>query len=332
MKILYSTDWHAKGKNPGCRTDDYPTTIEEKIVEFFQTGIEMQVDAYMVGGDFVDSSYSSAQYINRLGKVIEDNLEKTGKKLYYILGNHDLIAYTPSSIDTTTFGIFLRFVKNMVRLSREPIALESNGQTVYLTGVDSHVFMDRDQYEDGQLIKPSYMDWVVPVKMDHPIIHVAHGFLSPKKLMDAIPHTTIEQMRHTYATVTLGSHDHSGFDITPTDHGLAFNPGALGRVFASHNEMERMPKWTLVTIHKDGTPEIKTFPVKAARPGNLVMDRSKIEKKMEQLKMMAEHKSVMQQVMANINIKSASLHSIVAEFKDQWPPDVYAEVIQRLEL
>lgn len=331
IKLFYSTDWHAKGKSPSSRTDDFPSTIEQKIEEFFDAGMDHGADAFVVGGDFVDTSYLSPQYVVRLGALIQRKLQQYDRNLYYILGNHDVIAYTPTSITSTAFGVFLHFEKRMIHLSRKPTIIQKGSQAIALTGVDSYAYMDKEWYEGDRLIKANFEDWVVPV-VNHPTIHIAHGFLSPKPILEDIPHTVIADMKHTKAIVTLGSHDHTGFGVTKLDYGLAYNPGALGRVFASHAEMERMPFFALVTIHQDGTPDIQPIRVQCAKAGHLVMDRTALDEKKAKQQLLLRAKENITGALSNINVGSLDLRMLVSDMKHSVSPAAYQETLKRLEL
>ncbi len=329
FKLFYSTDWHAKGKNPSSRIDDYPSTIESKIRTFFRLGEEYGVDAYACGGDMVDSAYLSPQYVTRLGHVINEELEATQKKLYYVLGNHDIIAYNPDSITSTSFGIFLSFVKNMILLSKTPIIMP---QGVAITGISSYAQLDKHIYgEDGSIVQHRYRDWVVE-ETTRPHIHIVHGFLSPKPILEDIPHTVIDEMKHTKATVTLGAHDHTGFPVTKTDNGLVYNPGALGRVFASHAEMKRMPKYVLVTIHEDGTPEIQPIACPVAELGDMVMNRQLLDEKKAKEALLAQSRGDVKELIQGLNIGSIDLRMIVSKYKEKTSSAVYEEAIKRLQL
>jgi DNA repair exonuclease SbcCD nuclease subunit len=261
---MYTTDWHAKGKSPSTRLDDYPSTIESKIINQFQMGHELGVDFFVAGGDYFDSPHTSEKYVIHLGKIIERELR--GKKLYGIWGNHDIQGWNPATVNNSPIGVFQTFSPFFHILNRNPTVIEKDGRKVSLTGVSSYAQLDRHLLDaEGNILEHRSRDWVVE-EVDGPHVHVTHGFLSPKPVLDTIPHTVIEEMLHTKATITLGAHEHTGFPVTKTHHGgLVYNPGALGRVFASHVEMNRMPMYALCTIHDDGTPEIQPIQCPIAR-------------------------------------------------------------------
>lgn len=331
IKFLYSTDWHYKGKNPTTRIDDYPAAIEAKVRDFFQTGHELKVDGFLAGGDYFDSAYTSAEVVTRLGKIIESEVKD--KKLYGVWGNHDEVGWNPKTVKKTSIGVMQEFNRHFHILDRNPTVFEANGMKVNLTGVSAYAQLDSHVLdEQGNIVQHRSRDWVVDKTDGLPHIHIVHGYLSPKPVLESIRHTVIEEMKHTKATITLGAHEHTGFPVTETDGGFVYNPGSLGRVKASHEEMNRMPKYALVTIHSDGKGEITPIACKVAEPGADVMDRSVIDEKKEKEAKLKQAKENIRDVLKDINIKGVDLQTIVEGFRGKAKPDVFEETIRRLGL
>lgn len=324
------TDPHAKGKSPSTRTDDFPTTIEKKINNFFELGHELNVDFFMCGGDWVDSAYSSQQYVGHLGEIINAGVKN--KEIFHVWGNHDVIAWNPNTIHGTSFGLFERFCDNMVLLNKQPTYREYNGQRIAMTGVSSYAQLDRTVTKDDDTLLHRSRDYVVEDNQGLPWIHVVHGYLSPKSILEDIPHTVIDEMRHTKASITLTGHEHTGFPVTQIDNGLVYNPGALGRVFASHTEMNRMPKYALCTIHDANHVEIEPIQCPVAEVGHLVMDRTALDEKKVREELLLQAKGNIQEILKEINIQGIDLRTIVHRFKNDVRPDVYEEAKRRLRL
>lgn len=332
IKFMYSTDWHTKGKSPSTRTDDFPTTIEAKIINWFQTGHELGVDFFLCGGDFFDSPYTSNEYVIHLGKIIERELR--GKQIYGIWGNHDIQGWNPKTVTKSPIGVFQTFSPYFTILTREPTIVEANGQKVELTGVSSYARLDRHIFdpETEEIMEHRSRDWVVEEDNGIPRVHVVHGYLSPKPVLDTIPHTVIEEMAHTKAVITLGAHEHTGFAVTQIQNGLVYNPGALGRVFASHTEMNRMPKYALCTIHDDGTPEIQPMQCPIAKAGHEVMDRTMLDEKKKKEAVLEQAKGDIREILKGINIKGIDLNVIMNSYKEKTKPAVFSEAKRRLGL
>lgn len=328
IKFLYMTDPHAKGKSPSTRVDDFPSTIERKINNFFELGHELNVDFFACGGDWVDSAYTSTKYSKRLGQLIKRGARD--KEIFYVWGNHDIIAWNPSTIDETSFGLFESFFDNMVLLSKEPTFRTFSGQRIALTGTSSYAQLDRHILKDEEIIAHRSRDYIIEEEYGCPLINIIHGYLSPKSILDDIPHTVIEEMKHTKATITLTGHEHTGFPVTQIDNGLVYNPGALGRVFASHTEMNRMPKYALCTIHDDGRPEITPIQCPVAEEGHTVMDRTALDEKKAREELLVQAKGNIQEVLQKINIQGVDLRVIMERFRSDVKQNVYQEAMRRL--
>lgn len=330
IKFLYMTDPHIKGKSPSTRTDDFSLTMEQKIIDFFNYGHEQNVDFFMCGGDFVDSPYTSARFAKRIGRLFKKHLR--GKELFFVWGNHDMVAWNPNTIDDTSFGLFQAFADEMILLTSEPLIRSYNGQEIELSGVSSYARLDRDIADDNEeILEHRSRDYIV-TRNHRPRIHVVHGYLSPKPILDDIPHTVIGDMKATEASITLTGHEHTGFPVTKLDNGLVYNPGALGRVFASHTEMNRMPMYALCTIHDDGTPEIEPVRCRVAKPGEDVMNRDLLDEKKLKEQILLETKGSIREVLSQISIENVDLRSIITRFEGEVRKEVYDETKRRLEL
>ena len=139
-------------------------------------------------------------------------------------------------------------------------------------------------------------------------------------------------MKHTKAKITLTGHEHTGFPVTKTDHGLVYNPGALGRVFASHTEMNRMPKIALCSIDDSGTAEIQPVQSRVAKDGKDVMDRTLLDEKKLREQILLETKGSIKEVLSQINIGNVDLRLIINRFENEVKREVYDETKRRLKI
>jgi DNA repair exonuclease SbcCD nuclease subunit len=333
IKFLYMTDPHMKGKSPSTRIDDFPTTIEMKVRDFFAYGHEMGVDFFMCGGDFMDSPYTSTRYVKKIGKIFKECLK--GKELFFVWGNHDVVAWNPKTIEDTSFGLFEAFTDEFVLLTEVPIVRVYNGQSIALSGISSYARLDRTIEVDGEPDLHRSRDYIVEdtYGMDNvPRVHVVHGYLSPKPILEDIPHTVIDEMKDTKAAITLTGHEHTGFPVKQLTHGLVYNPGALGRVFASHTEMNRTPKYALCEIAEDGTPSIQPVESRVAKLGVEVMDRTLLDEKKARAALLEATQGGIREVLAQIKIEKVDLRTIITRFQGEVKPEVYTETKRRLGL
>lgn len=330
---MYSTDWHYTGRNPSTRTDDFSSTMDAKISNWFEMGHDLGADFFLHGGDFFDSPHTSESVVIHVGKMMEQKAKK--KKIYGVVGNHDVMSWNPKTISKTPFGVFQAFSPCFTLLNREPLLHKnSKGKEVKLTGVSSYAQLDRHiiDKETGDILQHRNRDYVIEEFDGTPHVHVVHGYLSPKAILDEIAHTVIDEMRHTKATVTLTGHEHTGFPVTKLDHGLGYNPGALARVFASHTEMNRMPKYAFVTIYDDGTPEIEVIQCPIAKIGTEVMNRDDLDLKKAKEAILAEARGSIREVLKGMDIQGIDLRAIMKSYKEETKPEVWEEANKRLKL
>lgn len=328
INFIYYTDVHAKGISPSTRTDDYPTTVERKLLDVFAYGHEHNVDFFACGGDFSDSPYISARYMARLGET----LSKAQKPHYFVWGNHDMMAWNPTTIQDTTIGLFAKFQEQFHLLSKTPTYVEFNGQEIALSGVSSYASLDRTITVDGKELHRN-RDYLIKKQKDIPHIHIVHGYLAPRPILEDIPHTLVSELADTEADLTLGAHEHAGFSLITLPNGqLVINPGALSRVFASHSEMNRMPQFLHVTIADDGQITVLPVQSRVALKGADVMDRTMLDEKKLREELLKATKGSLKEVLSKINIERVDLRTIVTRFKDEIEPDVYDEVKRRLGL
>ncbi|MGE7305857.1 metallophosphoesterase [Priestia megaterium] len=334
VKFLYHTDAHTTGRTPSTRTDDYPSTIEMKLRYFFRVGHELGVDGFLNGGDTFDSPYTSSEYVTRIGRLFEEELK--GKHMWGVLGNHEMIGWNPDTVKRTPIGVFKEFNDFFHILDKEPTTITgANGQKVKLSGVSSYAQLDRNIYDlDGNILQHRSRDYIVDEFDGTPEIRITHGFLSEKPILEDIPHTVIDEIYETKAAVTLTGHDHKGFPVTRLKYGLAYNPGGLSRVFASHSEMNRMPKFALVTINDDGTPTVEPVMCKVAKDGIEVMDRSLLDEKKRKEALLAEGRKTMRELFEEIDIEGVDLLKILDQYQQQKQtrPEVVKEVKRRLHI
>lgn len=332
IKFLYMTDPHMKGKAPSTRLDNFPLTIENKINDFFAYGHEENVDFFICGGDFMDSPYTTPRYIKRIGKLFKEGLR--GKEMFFVWGNHDVVAWNPRTIEDTSFGLFEAFFDEMTLLTDEPIERTYNGVTISLSGISSYARLDRHVVDaSGEITEHRARDYIVRQERgEPPRVHVVHGYLSPDAILEDIPHTVIGEMQDTDAAITLTGHEHTGFPVTQTKNGLVYNPGALGRVFASHTEMNRTPTYALCTIMPNGVPDIQPIQCRVAKPGAEVMDRTLLDEKRKREQMLIEARGGIKEVLAQINIENVDLRTIITRFKGEVSTEVYEEAKRRLHL
>jgi exonuclease SbcD len=139
-------------------------------------------------------------------------------------------------------------------------------------GADQDIWVSFQPYTNAVDINNFGYSYSLPEKASlH--IHIAHGML-----MDHIPpfdRYSLVQNIETNADIVLTGHCHTGYGVYKRKDGKIFcNPGSLLRSSASAGELERPIQ---VAVIDTQTKDIQLVPLKCAKPGNDVLDRSKIE-------------------------------------------------------
>src|SRR5690554_1852546 len=262
MRILYFTDTHIKGTNPKNRKDDYIESLEDKFREIVSIVKEKDIDFVIHGGDLFDRPDISISVVSRFTTI----LKEIDKPIYIVSGNHDIFGHNPATIDRTMLGLLrsLDFIKVIPR--DKPVIIEKMGIRVSLTSLP--YAYDIDSTPDGYILKES------PKDIDYSI-HVVHGMLLDRPFVKGIPYTLVDDILETAADITLSGHYHAGFKTIEKNGKYFVNPGSLVRVTNSLKEIERMPQ--VAIIQMDSQIKIDMLPLKSAKPGGDVLDRTEME-------------------------------------------------------
>ena len=332
VKFIYMTDPHVKGSNPSSRTDDFPETILKKIEDWFEEGVRRNVDFYLCGGDILDSARVSNRTIDKVVQLFDKYLKQQGKEMFFVWGNHDIFAWNPNTAIDTSLGLVVKYFSDITVLSNVPTLREYNGVTVSLTGVSSYSRLDKDKYVEDEMVEHRSVDYIVDEKKADIDIHVVHGYLSTKEVLEEIPHTLTKDIMVTEANFTLSGHEHTGFPPIPiNDKQVICNPGALGRVFASRTEMNRMPQYFYGEADKDGNISYELIQCPIALLGEQVMDRKTLDEKAIQEKILSEARGDIEEVLKEINVEQVDLKSVLQAFEETVEEKYYKEAMKRME-
>jgi exonuclease SbcD len=268
IRFLVTGDWHLKGTNPRNRVGSYKQAAFDKLREVFALAKEYGCQAIIQPGDVWDSPEVS----DGVKDEYADLLEEAPCQILAASGNHDIYGYNLDTYKRTS----LRAIERMVAL------LEVNrGHGFGISGLPAvditfQPFTGRVDVDGwGYAYEwPENNRSVDYSGVTH--IHVVHGML-----LDHTPpfdkFTLLEDAK-TNADIVITGHDHTGYGIYKRADGVTFiNPGALLRSAASMSEIERPIQVALIEIRGKGDYDVWLLPVTCAKPGNEVLDRSKIE-------------------------------------------------------
>lgn len=265
MKLLYITDTHLRGNNPRNRLDDFPAALKAKLLEIVELVNELEVDYLVHGGDVFDLPSPALSVV----AGFTDILQEIHVPIYAVAGNHDLFAYNPATLERTMIGFLARL--GLLKLLRpgEPVYLKNKNVTLQLTGQHFHYEIDRRDVRADYCVEKRNCDVAV---------HVVHGMLLRKVIYPGAAYTLVEHVApHTQADVTLSGHAHLGFRDVEYDGRLFINPGAIARLSALVQELDRQPRAVLLDFTGNKLA-YRHIVLKSARPGTEVLDRSRLNK------------------------------------------------------
>lgn len=326
MKLLYFGDRHNRISTPENRIDDFLKTMYLKDQEIIKIGKKYEVKAYLQPGDFWDTpnpplDYASSviskwfnidvfEILNQIvnsGALNKDSLNKLKDfiPMVGVVGNHELFGNNINTLPKTMIGFMEKLGLIRFATKDNPYIIETeDGLTVAITGTHYHLDIDSPSHID---------DYVVDKKLGDYHIHIVHGMLSDKSMGKLIRHTTIDQIRHTKADLTISGHDHIGFPLTQIDGKYFVNTGAIPRLSNDVKEIARKPKVLLIDISKDNGLQLKEVYLKTGLDGNIVLDRKKINAKKEKQIKLEEFKKAVRD--AGL-IKKTDISEIIRDIAD----------------
>ncbi|HLR34420.1 MAG TPA: metallophosphoesterase [Tissierellales bacterium] len=316
MNFLFLTDTHIRGTSPKNRTDNFVETLEKKFNEIVNLCSKYKIDYVLHGGDLFDRPDISISIVSKFAKV----LNEIKVPIYTICGNHDIYGHNPSTINRTMLGLFNAInIVNVIK-EGEKVLLEKDNIVVQLTGQPYTYDIDDENNRDKYIVKD------IDKKADY-AIHIVHGMLLDRPFIKGIPYTLIDDIKDTYADITLAGHYHTGFGALEMENKFFINPGSLVRITNSLKEIERIPKAVLIEI-KDGI-KIELIPLKVALAGEKVLDRKEIESTIFKNEKLFEFK---QSIDAAVNFEKLDINQILLDISDSEgvSPTVKEEALNRI--
>lgn len=263
-KFIFVGDLHLRGNNPRNRIDDYQTAANNKLCEILRMANEIQADAILIPGDIWDRPEVSIGVLLHYASI----LNTSPCPIYTTIGNHDIYGYNLSTYARSSLKLLELLVNGLHVIGLDDAVAVGMGDS-YITATPYSGDMDIDGFGYG------FNDGYSNIYDGTPRIHIAHGML-----LDHTPpfdrYTLIDNCK-TDADLILVGHDHTGFGIIKRSDGKIFcNPGALMRMSASINEIERPVQVAVITVDKSNI-DVQLVPLTSAKPGDEVLDRSKID-------------------------------------------------------
>jgi len=254
-RALIIGDVHYRATNPVARLDNFKETLDAKLRECWQLAREHRVDAIIQTGDLF---HSPGIVYSTLADLIHV-LREAPAPIYTVPGNHDLFAAHPESLYRTPLGFL--FQLGIVRNAEAGPFLDQAREGLILTGRGYSAMTDVDP------------DYYRSVRTSHAVtIHVTHGMLVDRPVPGRHTLTSDIAKLEDAPDVIINGHYHLGTGIQRAGKTLIINPGALCRLSAHVEEMERTVQVAILTI--DGKAyDAELIPLQSARPGEEVLSR-----------------------------------------------------------
>jgi exonuclease SbcD len=325
LTFIEFNDVHFKLTNPRGRTDIYPEAIGAKLFEIFEMARTLHADGILIAGDIVDTPGVGNDAIRTLGRI----LLQSPCPIYAIAGQHDEYGHNPESLRRTPYGIFdgLGVIRNV---ADEPIAIECGMVDLIISGrdYDHEADIAEDYYEPNY---DSFPEYAFKGSKGSVIIHLAHGTV----LTEAPPmydrYTLVSDIKTSADVLCVGDY-HTGIGVRRIDNDkntFVVNPGALARVKATEEEIDRTVQVAVIEISEDRSIEVQIVPLESAMPGEKVLSREHIEAEQAKNEMMDQFIGMLA---AEGDFKMLTEEDMLEEMaaRENIPDAVKAEALKRI--
>jgi exonuclease SbcD len=320
LTFIEFNDVHFKLTNPRGRTDVYPEAIGAKLFEIFEMAQTLHADGILIAGDIVDTPGVGNDAIRTLGRI----LLQSPCPIYAIAGQHDEWGHNPESLRRTPYGIFdgLGVIRNV---ADAPVVFGlKEGMNVVIIGrdYDHEADIAEDYYEPD----PDS----IPIG-NNIIIHLAHGTV----LTEAPPmydrYTLVSDIKTSADVLCVGDY-HAGIGIQRLDNDkqtFVINPGALARVKATEEEINRTVQVAVIEVYEDRSIDVRLVPLESAMPGEKVLSREHIEAEQAKNEMMDQFIGMLS---AEGDFKMLTEEDMVEEMaaREKIPAEVKLEALKRI--
>lgn len=295
MKLLFFGDPHIRGTNPRNRKDDYKEALKEKLREIFSLAKYKDVKAIICPGDVFDRPEVTNGVLLEFAEVFKE----CPVPFYTTAGNHDIYGYNLDTYNRTSLRVLELIVPQLTVVNDryDFIALREGETEVALSFQPYSSEIDKDGFGYSPGTEPP---------IGYFKIHTAHGMLldHDPKVFDRF---TLVQKVKTKADLILCGHDHTGFGVYERADGKTFlNCGSITRLSASENEIQRTIQVALITVENNELKDIELIPLQFAKPGDEVLDRSRIEAEKKRAYAMEEFSALIQDKQGNTAIVDVS--------------------------
>lgn len=266
-KFIVYTDFHMTGKNPVHRTDDFSSSLINKIKEVYSLVDTYKVDFVLFLGDFFNNH---RMYRYDILNELIDVISSCSVTTYAIIGQHDLVGCNPESYKSSTL-CFMEKHCDKYKTIEDKLELDD---VVFYASHNYCNFME---------------SFNIPIVRKKKSILLAHHLITHEKLMF---HTyiTSEFLPCKYSAIFFGD-AHVGMEpYYDNNDTLVWNPGSLARLTIS--DINRDVKCGIVNVESGKRVEVEEYKLISALPGNDVFAKSIIEQVKKSPEMLDKNKFI----------------------------------------
>src|SRR5690625_691232 len=322
IKLIYFGDPHIRGTNPRNRKDDYKEALKNKFREIFSLAKYKEVEAIITPGDIFDRPEVTNGVLLEFAEVIKES----PVPIYTTAGNHDIYGYNLDTYNRTSLRVLELIIPQLevINDNTKNILLVDDEDSQNAVSLSFQPY-SHEIDKEGFGYSPQNNQYPIAFK-----IHTAHGMLldHDPKVFDRF--TYVGDVK-TDADLVLCDHDHLGFGRYDRADGKTFlNPGAICRLSASEAEVRRTVNVALITVEDNELKDIELIPLQSAKPGDEVLDRSKIEAEQKRQYAMEEFSSLIQDKEGNTAVVDVNaIIEAIAE-KEKYEPDIVQIALDKI--
>lgn len=265
IKLLWRTDIHMSDKTPVSRTDDWRTTLTEKLKKVGQ--VAKDFDAVLDGGDFFDIK-SPTRNSHSLVREMIDIHNDYPVPVYANVGNHDCVYGDYSFLHQQPLGVLFSSGCFKRLYDEHEITFEKDGLKVRVVGIPYHgVHYDMERFKSITKGDEDYL------------VCIAHVLASEKggsmfEGEDIVKYSDLENLA---PDVWCFGHWHKDQGITEiAPDKWVVNIGSMTRGSLTQDNIERIPYLGSLCFDENGI-HLKKIPLEV-QPSEEVFDLAKREK------------------------------------------------------
>lgn len=322
IKFITFSDVHISDVNPVSRTGDYRQDILDKLNLIRRLGEKMKVDFFLCAGDLYHNKPPSKNS-HLLNTKLTVMFKSYPAPVYMIEGNHDLKNDSYDTFDKQPLSV-LYSSNTLVRLPENDVIISDKNSNISMR-IRSFPFIEEPDFTNKDIYPTAKKDVDFNVCALHLYASPSGGSLFGAKMYSYGEISTLGD------DVFLLGHYHKDQGILNKDGKIFINLGAISRGSLSDDNINRVPRISLVTCSKEKSERsIKTQIIKLkVKPSSEVF---KIEERKKEIKKMEEAKEFVSKLKENVsdNVDVRDTSALMKRISEQ-KLNVDKAVIKKLE-